>query len=166
MDAKTMDAKMLNDLPIVSVNGAARLGRVKEVLFATDPFRVAALRAADDWGELLVPFERVSSFGKDAIMVGTPDDGERARQQAFKELRSLGELERVKVVDETGAYIGTVKTLEFEPDSGRVQRIVAASGGLLGVAAATTTVEATDLRGVADDLLTISKIREEPQAAH
>lgn len=150
-----MDPATLKNLAIVSVEGAARLGRVREVLFATDPLRVAALQAADKSGESIVPFDRVSSFGPDAVMVETPDVSQHSPQPSSP-LRSLAELVKLKVVDETGAYVGTVKTLDFDRDTGRVEHLVAEAGGVLGMGARRLTVEARDLRSVGADLLTIS----------
>ena len=151
-----MDPATLKGVAIVSMEGAARLGRVKEVLFATDPpLRVAALQATDKSGESVVPFERVSSFGSDAVMVETPDVSEHAPQPSSP-LRSLADLLKLKVVDQSGAFVGTVKSLDFDPDTGRVERLVAAAGGVLGMGGTSQTVEAVDIRSVGDDLLTIS----------
>ncbi len=154
-----MDPGTLKGVAIVSVEGAARLGRVKEVLFRTDPLRVAALLAADESGESIVPFDRVSSFGSDAVMVETADVSEHSPPPS-NQFRSLADLQKLKVVDDTGGYVGTVKTLDFDPASGRVERLVAEAGGVLGIGGKTTTVEVRHLRSVGGDLLTISSNRE------
>lgn len=152
-----MDAKALKDVAVVSVEGAARLGRVKEVLFETDPLRVAGLRAADESGESVVPFDRVSSFGSDAVMVERPDANQVSRHGgSYSHLRSLADLQKLKVVDETGGYVGTLRTVEFDPESGRVERLVAEAGGVLGVGGKRTTIEGQDVRSVGSDLLTIA----------
>ena len=150
-----MDPLTLNDVAIVSVEGAARLGRIKDVLFETSPLRVAALLAADKAGESIVRFDRVSSFGSDAVMVETADVSEHAPQPS-SQLRSLAEILRLKVVDETGGYVGTVKTLDFDADTGLVGRLVVQVGvlGVLGIGQ--TTVEADDVRSVGGDLITVS----------
>lgn len=157
-----MDPLHLKDVAIVSVEGAARLGRIKDVLFETSPLRVAALLAGDDAGESIVRFDRVSSFGSDAVMVETADVSEHAPQPSNR-LRGLAQIIGLKVVDETGGYVGTVKTLDFDPETGDVQRLMAQAGGdgVLGIGAGQrTTVEAHDVRSVGDDLITISTQRE------
>lgn len=154
-----MDPKTLNGVAIVSVEGAARLGRVRDVLFATDPLRVAGLRAADESGESIIPFDRVSSFGSDAVMVETPDVSEHLPQPS-KQLRSLTELQKLKVVDESGGFLGALKTLDFNPDNGHVERLVAESGGMLGMGGKATTVEAQHIRSIGSDLVTVSSNRE------
>jgi uncharacterized protein YrrD len=152
-----MDAKSLSDVAIVSVEGAARLGRIKDVLFEMDPLRVAGLRTADESGESIVPFERVSSFGSDAVMVETPGVSALAVQGSLSHLPTLADMQKLKVVDESGGYVGTVRTVEFDPASGRVERIVTEAGGVLGVGSRKTTIEAQDLRSVGTDLLTVAK---------
>jgi sporulation protein YlmC with PRC-barrel domain len=154
-----MDPGTLKGVAIVSVEGAARLGRVKDVLFDTGPLRVVALLAVDESGESTVPFDRVSSFGSDAVMVETADASEHSPQPS-NHLRSLAGLQTLKVVDETGKYVGTVKTVDFDPDSGHVERLVAETGGVLGRGGTKTTVEAQHVRSVGSDLLTISSNRE------
>lgn len=152
-----MDAKSLKNVAIVSVEGAARLGRVTEVLFETDPLRLAALRASDQSGESILPFDQVKSFGSDAVMVETPDVSQVSRQlDSFTHLRSLADLQKLKVVDETGGFIGTVTAVHFDPDSGRVERLMAQTGGVLGVGARGTTIEGQNVRSVGPDLLTIT----------
>ncbi|HWH27784.1 MAG TPA: PRC-barrel domain-containing protein, partial [Mycobacteriales bacterium] len=68
-----MDAASLKNQTIVAVSGAEKLGTVNEILFETDPLRVAALKATDANGDFVVPFERVRRFGPDAVMVESAD---------------------------------------------------------------------------------------------
>jgi sporulation protein YlmC with PRC-barrel domain len=152
-----MDADSLNNVAVVSVVEAARLGRVTEVLFEIEPLRVAALKAAAASNEFFVPFEQVSNFGTDAVMVKTPDVTELSRQDSsYSHLRSLTELKKLKVVDEAGTYLGTIRTVEFDPMSGQVQRLVAEQGGVLGVGRHKETIDGQAVRGVGSDLLTVA----------
>ncbi len=153
-----MDPGTLKDLAIISVQGATRLGRVREVLFDTDPLRVVALLAADESGESIVPFDRVGSFGSNAVMVETADVSQHSPQLS-NQLWSLADLQKLKVVDETGEYVGIVKTLDFDSDSGHVEQLVAETGGVLGRGGKRTTVEAQHVRSLGGDLLTISSNR-------
>lgn len=160
-----MDADSLNNVAVVSVAEAARLGRVTEVLFEIDPMRIAALKATAGSNEFFVPFDQVSNFGSDAVMVKTPDVTELSRQgSSFSHLRSLATLKKLKVVDEAGTYVGTIKTIQFDPHSGRVERVLAETGGVLGLGRTHTTIEADAVRGVGDDLLTVASAPEAPEA--
>ncbi len=152
-----MDADSLNDVAIVSVTGAARLGRVSDVLFATDPLRIAALKATGEPNEVILPFDQVSNFGSDAVMVESPDVTQLSRQGgSFSQLRSLTELKKLKVVDQAGTYVGTIRTVDFDPETGRVNRLVVGSGGVLGMGGRNTTIEGEAVLSVGSDLLTIA----------
>jgi sporulation protein YlmC with PRC-barrel domain len=156
-----MDAERLNDVAVVSVTEAARLGRVRDVLFQTEPLRVAAIKAAGPSSEFILPFDRVSSFGSDALMVETPDVTQLSRTDgSFGQLLGLSELKKLKVVDEEGTYVGTVRAVDFDPDSGRVERLFAEAGGMLGIGGTKTTIEAQMVRSVGSDLLTVASKRD------
>jgi sporulation protein YlmC with PRC-barrel domain len=150
-----MDAASLRELEIISVAQANRLGKVSEVLFEIDPLRVAALRANGDEGEFVIPIERIRRFGPDAVMVENSSVRELARAPRASE-RTLDELTHLKVVDEDGKGLGTVRTIDFDPDSGRVEQLVAGEGGRLGIGGMTATIQARAIRGVGTDLLTVA----------
>jgi sporulation protein YlmC with PRC-barrel domain len=160
-----MDAASLRELEIISVAQANRLGKVSEVLFEIDPLRVAALRASGDEGEFVISIERVSRFGPDAVMVEKPSVRELARAPRASE-RTLEELTQLKVVDEDGKGLGTVRTIEFDPDSGTVERIVAGESGMLGLGGMTATIAARAVRGVGTDLLTVASSGEAAESGH
>lgn len=150
-----MDAGTLKDRPIVAVSGAARLGKVSEILFETDPLRVSAIKASGDEGEFIVPIDRVSRFGPDAVMVETAEVKELSRATSSTE-RTLAELTQLKVVDEDGRRLGSVRSVEFDPDSGKVEQILAGEGGMLGIGGIRATIRASGVRGVGTDLLTVA----------
>ncbi len=157
-----MDADSLNDVAVVSVAEAARLGRVTDVLFEVEPLRVAALKAVAGSNEFFIPFDQVSNFGSDAVMVKTPDVTELSRSAGpFSHLRSLADMKKLKLVDEAGTYVGTIRTVEFDPHSGRVDRLLAQTGGVLGLGRTRTTIEGHAVRGVGPDLLTVASTAEE-----
>lgn len=150
-----MDAATLKDMAIVSVTGATRLGTVNEVLFETEPLRVSALRGTSDEGEFTLSIDRISRFGPDAVMVENPEVKELARGAGRNE-RTLEELTHIKVVDEDGRNLGTVRRVEFDPDSGRVEQIVTGEGGTLGIGGMKATIRAAGIRGVGTDLMTVA----------
>lgn len=152
-----MDAETLNDVAVVSVNEAARLGRVTDILLATEPLRVAALRAGGTSGEFVLPFERIANFGSDAVMVESPNVTELSRQGgSFGQLLSLADLKKFKIVDDAGTYLGTLRAVDFDPSSGRVDRLSAEAGGVLGIGGRKVTIEASEIRSVGNDLVTVA----------
>jgi sporulation protein YlmC with PRC-barrel domain len=150
-----MDAAALIDREIVSVNEATRLGKVREILFDTHPLRVSAIKASGDEGEFIISLERVSRLGPDAVMVESGNARELARAADQAE-RTLEELTHLKVVDEDGKALGTVRRIEFDEHTGEVQQVVAGGGGLLGMGGVTVTIRARAIRGVGTDLLTVA----------
>ncbi|HVM29409.1 MAG TPA: PRC-barrel domain-containing protein [Candidatus Limnocylindrales bacterium] len=160
-----MDAGALRDREIVSVQEAHRLGKVREVLFETQPLRVAALKASGDEGEFIIALDRVSRFGPDAVMVESPSVREIARGARDNE-RTLDELTHLKVVDEDGRSLGTVRSIEFDPDSGAVERIIAGESGMLGMGGMKATIQASGIRGVGTDLLTVASSADNGEGTH
>lgn len=156
-----MEAASLKEREIISIAHATRLGKVSEVLFEVDPLRVAALRANGDDGEFVISIERVSRFGPDAVMVEDPSVRELARPPRASE-RTLEELTHLKVVDADGKGLGTVRSIDFDPDSGRVEQLVAGESGRLGFGGMTATIQARAIRGVGTDLLTVASSSESP----
>jgi len=158
-----MDADRLKDVAVVSVAGAARLGRVTDVLFESEPLRVAALKAAAGSNEFFIPLDQISNFGSDAVMVKTPDVTELSHKGgSFSQLRGLADLKKLKIVDEVGTYVGTIETVEFDPKSGGIEQLLAKTGGVLGIGRTHTTIEGQAVRGVGSDLLTVASA---PEAA-
>jgi sporulation protein YlmC with PRC-barrel domain len=159
-----MDAATLKDRPIVSVSEAMRLGKVDEVLFVTDPLRVAALRASGDDSDFIVPIDRINRFGPDAVMVETPDVRELAHG-TDPNVRTLADLRRLKVVDEEGNDLGTVRTVEFNPDDGQVEQLITGDGGPLGIGGRRATIKARAIRGVGPELVTVASagLNEQPE---
>jgi uncharacterized protein YrrD len=150
-----MDAAALRGREIVSVQEAHKLGKVREVLFETQPLRVAALKASGDDGEFIIALGHISRFGPDAVMVESPSVREIAREARESE-RTLEELTHLKVVDEDGQGLGTVRSIEFDPENGEVLRLTSGEGGMLGMGGMTATIRAAGIRGVGTDLLTVA----------
>jgi sporulation protein YlmC with PRC-barrel domain len=150
-----MDAASLRNQAIIAVSGAERLGTVSEILFETQPLRVAALKASDDNGDFIVPIERVKRFGPDAVMVESPDVRATARGVG-PGLRSLAELSGLKVMDEDGKSLGSVRAVEFDPDTGQVEELSAGSGGGVFGGGMNATIRARAIRGIGPDLVTVA----------
>lgn len=151
-----MDATKLNNVAIVSVSEATRLGRITDVLFKTDPLRVSALKASGDSGEFSVPMSQIARIGPDAVMVEKPSVKQPATGTQASD-RSLAELTSMKIVDEDGRYLGMVRTIEIDAESGHVEQIVAGEGGMLGVGGSRATIRPDSVRGVGSDLITVAR---------
>lgn len=152
-----MDAHKLKGMAIVSLAEGAKLGRIDDVIFNTQPLRAAALRATGDGQGFVIPFEQLKSIGADAVTV----ESGRVTQAdstggAFSGLPGLGELTKFKVVDEAGTLVGTIKGIDLDPTTGQVTGVAVHKGGVLGLGGTTTTIDPAAIRGVGNALLTVA----------
>lgn len=152
-----MDANKLRGMTIVSVAEAARLGAITDVVFDPEPLRVAALQVRGEGTDFVIPFDQVRNLGSDAVTV----DGSQVTQMAsaggsFDSLPRLSQLLKLKVVDDAGTLIGTLQSIEVDPANGRVVRLVAHRGGMLGVGGASSTIAVEAVRSVGAEVLTVA----------
>ena len=152
-----MDAKTLKDLAVVSLEEGSRLGRVEQALFDLAARQVRAVEVHGDAGTFIVPFEQIESIGSDAITVTssqvtqTFDAG-----AAVGTLMGLQELEKLKVVDHEGTFLGTLSIVEFDPASGVVTQLSVHKGGMLGMGGTTTPLDGSSILKVGTELLTVA----------
>ena len=151
-----LNPERLVGMPVVAVAEAEKIGYVNELLFAIDPLAVRALRVHGEGGDVLVPFESIGSIGPDAITVGdhtaASTDG-----TGDEEILTRAALHSLKIVDEAGAFLGTVKGVELEGTSGRIQRLTVEQGGVLGVGAQVRTFDAAAIRHVGREIVTVAE---------
>jgi sporulation protein YlmC with PRC-barrel domain len=151
-----MDADSLNGMAVVSIAEATRLGTITDVVFDAQPLRVAALQAAGKDTAFVIPFDQVRTVGPDAVMVESSQVTQIASGGgALGQLTGLADLRKLKVVDEAGTLLGTVQAVEFDPLTGHVVRLQARKGGVLGVGADTTAIDAASIRSVGSEVLTV-----------
>lgn len=158
-----MDANKLKGLAIVSLTDGAKLGRIDDVLFGTQPLRATALRATGDGQGFVIPFEQVKAIGADAVTV---ESGQVTQTDssggAFGALPGLDELKKLKVVDEAGTLVGMLSGIDLDPATGRVTGVSVHKGGLLGLGGTTVTIDPAAIRGVGSELLTVNASGAEP----
>ena len=156
-----IDAEKLKGMTIVSISEASRLGVVTDVLFETGPLRLAALQAASDESEFVIPFELVRSLGSDAVTVESSQVTQIASAgSTIRNLTGFERLRKLKVVDEAGTFIGTVHGARLDPGTGEVLELVTRKGGILGVGQSETIISARAVLTVGADVLTVSRERE------
>lgn len=149
-----MNIDAFKQLPVLSIESGARLGFVDDVLFDTSPLRVAALRVKQAGQQIVVPWSVVKTVGVDAIMV--PDDAAAhtpSSEAGLSALRDSAALRALRVVDEGGTFIGTVKAVEVDPATGAITAVEAHTGGMLGMGGTTTAIGADEVRSIGDEVL-------------
>lgn len=152
-----MDAKTLKDMAVVSLQEGTRLGRVAEPLFDLAARQMRAVKVHGDDGTFIVPFEQIESIGSDAITVTSSEVTHTPRAgDAVGIEMGLNDLEKLKVVDNEGTFLGTLDTIQFDPATGAVTQLSAHKGGLLGMGGTTTPIDASSIVKVGSDLLTVT----------
>lgn len=152
-----MKADTLNGMAVLSIASGARLGRVEDLAFDTGAGRVAALRVAADGQHALIPYASIHAIGKDAITVPSDDVAQWTKPEgALATMPGLDAFKKMKVVDEAGTFLGTVKEVNLDPASGQITEVAAHEGGVLGIGGTTRTFAASDIRSVGQDVILVA----------
>lgn len=151
-----MKAESLKGMAVVSIDTAARLGRVEDLAFDPQELRLAALRVNADGQHALIPFERLQSIGKDAVTV--PDDTVAQwvkPEGSLTTLPGLDTFKKLKVVDESGTFVGAIHEIDLDPQTGRVIQFETRHGGVFGIGGTTTVFPVGDVRSVGTDVMVV-----------
>jgi uncharacterized protein YrrD len=150
-----MHVNDLTGMAVVALDEADRLGTISNVLFRTEPLRVAGLRIEDrDQSSMVLPFDAVRSVGDDAVTVERRDLASEETRAQTTGLIDLGDLHALKIVDEEGTFLGTVDRIDID-DDGRVVGIDAQRGGVMGVGGTSTQIDLDAIRRIGPELLTV-----------
>jgi uncharacterized protein YrrD len=153
----TMEAKSLKGIAVVSLNEGSQLGRVEEPLFDLAARQLRALEVRGDDGTFIVPFEQIVSIGSDAVTVTSSDVTHTPNaERAVGTLTGLHDLGKLKVVDDSGTFLGHLSSIEFDEQNGQVTLLNAHTGGLMGIGGTTTALDDSSKLVVGSDLLTVS----------
>ncbi len=148
-----MHSDKLKGIAVVSTDEGSRLGRVEESLFDPRDLHLAAFRIKGDGGTFIIPLDKVQRIGADAVMVANS----AATQVAAADSTLVGwdALQKRKVVDESGTLLGTVSNMDLDTTTGQVVVLMVHKGGMLGLGGETTEVEATRIKSVGAELITL-----------
>lgn len=153
----TMNAHALKGMAVVSLQEGTKLGQVDQPLFDMATRQLSALEVSGAAGSFVVPFAQIHQMGKDAVTVTssqvtqTPSTG-----SALGALVSLHDLAKLKIVDETGTFLGTIHDVDVDVASGQITQLTAHKGGLLGMGGTTTSIDAGSILMAGPELLTVT----------
>ena len=139
-----MKGKELKGKKVGSIKDGAKLGQVDDVLPDTEELRIAALHVKGQ-EEALVPFEKVASAGSDVITVPNSAAAQRPNAQDEAEhLASLGEVTKLKVIDEEGTFLGVVQSVEVDPQTGAILEMRTQKATAMGLGRESHTIAASE----------------------
>lgn len=157
-----MDIKAFKGIAIVSIDDGARVGAVSDILFDLEHRQIRAFIVGD--GGLfggtsrILDIADVKSIGADALMIASRDvlkaDREDERYKPFSNLHAVMSL---KVVTETGDYVGTLSTIQIETTGGTFTDLEIGKRGFLSTFHATTVVPAGAVTSFGRDVVIIPK---------
>jgi uncharacterized protein YrrD len=111
--------------PVVATGNAEQLGKTEGVAVDPESSTIVAVHVGGSKGSArFVPWEQISSFGTDAVMV---EDASvvRATTGPFEQRVADGEgdLLAKRVLTEGGDELGTVDDVDFDPGDGKLETL-------------------------------------------
>jgi uncharacterized protein YrrD len=154
-----MNAKALIGMTVFAIDAGKNLGSVERLLFSPEDMRVTAFvvtprtsMMAEPEPQRLLPTDRIRAIGQDAITVESETelditaDGELpAGSVAFDEI------EKEKVITESGENIGEVSSLDFDDSTFRLDFIEIGRGFLSG----SSLVSVDQVISVGEDVIVV-----------
>lgn len=151
-----MDVDKLTGLASVSVSEGTKIGVVDGALFDPATLRVTALAVKGTGGRFVIPFDRVTAFGADAVTIASSAVTQIPGGDGTSAEVALDSLQKRKVVDAAGTLLGILQRVDIDPPSGALGSIAVHKGGMLGLGGETTTIPAAAIATVGHDLITIT----------
>jgi len=152
-----MHSAALKGMAIVSISEGTRLGRVDDIWLDIAQRSVTALQCSEQGKRFIVPFHLVKNIGQDAITI---ENSQATQVQGQVGLAAgtmrLADFVRLKVVDESGAFIGNVNEVDIDLASGRMVSINAHKGGVLGLGGTTTAIPAEQIHAIGQEMVTVA----------
>ncbi|GAA0611078.1 hypothetical protein GCM10009547_11390 [Sporichthya brevicatena] len=111
--------------PVVATSTATTLGHVAGFLIEAEAARIVGVRLETDGDANVLPWDRLESFGPDAVTVAdadvlrTPADSAEERR-ADPDLDPIGK----PAIEETGNGLGVVDDVDFDPETGALRAVL------------------------------------------
>jgi uncharacterized protein YrrD len=164
-----MDIKNLKDTAVVSINKGEKVGTVDDVLIDSQHRRVAAFNVQSGGflrhSSSCLPFGAVQSIGKDAIMIQDSDVLKDKYEGTPPEMHNYGNVTSVRVVTDTGTYVGNVSSVHFEPADGHITEYEVSPGGISGVFGSSKLIDSASITSIGEDIMIVPAAVAEGQAS-
>ncbi|WP_267245889.1 PRC-barrel domain-containing protein [Streptomyces sp. PR69] len=136
----------ISDRPVMDTATAQSIGQVDSLVIASGPARVIALRLKKtNGGDSLLVWPAVHAIGPDAVMARSSTH-ESAEEHVRTRAEACSGLIGRRILSKGGRELGTLRDLEFDPESGSVLGLLTSFGtlpgqGLLGVGSYAVVVQ-------------------------
>jgi uncharacterized protein YrrD len=155
-----MDAKTLSGLAIVSIDDGEKVGTIDSLIFNMTDRRIAAFRITR--GSLLsgktdfIGFDDIHRLGPDALMITNQSviEGDPGGKK-YGSLPELSSFSGVRVVTESGAFVGEIVSVHIDERSGNVTEFEVSGGGLLATFRRNQHIPNSDVRSIGRDVAVV-----------
>lgn len=152
-----VDVKEVQGRPIVTIANGEKIGEIDDVVIDGQDRRVGAFRIRS--GGFLskqhhyLPFGAIQTIGDDAVMIQSGD----ALQQSYGDRAdgyfTLGTLTKLRVVTQSGTYVGDIASARFDPATGQITDLEVGTGGIFR---SNTIVDRSSVISVGSDIIVVS----------
>jgi len=151
-----MKSKELKGKTVVSIKDGSKLGQVDDVLVDKEDLRIVALHIKGHGEDALIPFEKVKNATGEVITVPAASAAQRPRsQEETASLASLGEMTKLKVIDEEGTFLGVVQSVEVDPRSGEILELQTQKATAMGFGREQYTIAASEVTSVGAEMVVV-----------
>jgi uncharacterized protein YrrD len=153
-------------LKIISVKDGKELGKVDDIVYEPNENKVKALlvSAGGIFSDAkVIPFELISSIGKDAVMIKDENEIKNAGEtdKNVAHIAKKGDyLTKTKIVTQDGTELGNVTDIYFDDQTGDVQEFEVSKGGVQDLATGRKRVKVQDIVTVGKDATIVSNYTE------
>lgn len=149
-----MKVGTLKGMSVINPADGARIGRIEHVLIDTVALQIRSLVLTAAGGRSTFPFAS-ARIGPDAVTVENLEPLQIGETTVESVLRSLDELDGMKIVNADGAYLGDARELEINEADGTLTELEAHRGGVLGMGGTSVSIPATSIRAIGPDFMTV-----------
>jgi len=146
-------SELMNRQVIATATGE-KVGVMKDALLDVDRRMVAGFVLSGAKGESVLAFEKVRTFGPDAVMIDTVGDVAESASGPVN-ARRFGEIAKVQVLSTSGAAMGNFDDVAFNAMGGAIESFEIAEGGVFGLGAKKIAIPAAAVRGIGPDAVTV-----------
>jgi len=152
-----MKARALTGMPVISVAEGVKAGRVSDLTIAATSPWITALILKTEREQTILPFEAIRQIGPDAIMIDKLGVVRaEAASDSGEDVRRFTMLVGKETASDDGTYLGDLKDLDIDRDTGRIDVLLLHRGGVMGIGGDHITVPGTHLHAFGPKLLTVA----------
>ncbi|MGE3267493.1 MAG: PRC-barrel domain-containing protein [Chloroflexota bacterium] len=160
-----MKASNLTGMPVISVADGVKAGNVADLILSATSPQVTALVLKSQREQTILPFDSIRQIGPDAIMIDRLSlVRDEIATDGGDEVRRFTAMVGKEAAGDDGTYLGDLKDLDIDTQSGRVETMALHRGGMMGIGGEEITVPGSNLHAFGTKLLTVAPPAGDPGA--